>query len=75
MSRLDLKEGDQVRVRPISTEQVLAYRYPWIYGTVNGFAKDEHGEEHPVLGIAIGYYFAHTGKERVEKVTHMFSEN
>lgn len=75
MSRLDLKEGDQVRVRPISTEQVPAWRCSWVYGKVTDFAKDEHGEEHPVLGIAIGYYFAHTGKERVEKVTHMFSEN
>jgi len=75
MSRLDLKEGDKARVRALSTEKVPACRCPWIYGTVNGFASDEHGEEHPVLRIAFGYYFAHTGKERVEKVTHMFSEN
>ena len=75
MSRLDLKEGDQARVRGLSTEKVPACWRPWIYGKVNGFARDETGEEHPVLRIAFGYYFAHTGKERVEKVTHMFGEN
>ena len=75
MSRLDLKEGDQARIRARSTDQVPAYRCPWIYGKVNGFARDEMGEEHPIIRIAFGYYFAHTGRERVEKVTHMFSEN
>ena len=75
MSRLDLKEGDLARVWAISTEQVPGYRCPWIYGKVDSFARDGTGEEHPVLRIAFGYYFAHTGRERVEKVTHMFSEN
>lgn len=82
MSRLDLKVGDKARVRPGDRSIVPAgWTMPWLYGVVSGFCSADDGEEHPILKLfttteaVTGIYFAHTGKERVEKVLHPFSEN
>jgi len=81
MSHLGLIEGDMARIKCVdpstgkSSGGVPAYRMPWVYGKVRGVCGGGDGEEHVILKIPIGYYFARTDKERVEKVSHGFSEN